>query len=112
MTTRYASGRREGVTEDLIEQLQDYESGPFSEREKAALRYADQMYIDHQRIDDEQFDALREHFDEEEIIELSWAIAEFISLGKLIYVFGVPYGSGTYGGFEADESAGGEGSSS
>jgi hypothetical protein len=77
-----------------VEQLLDYENGPFSDREKAALRYADQMWLDHHDITDEHMDALRDHFDEGEIVEVSWAIGEFISLGKLVYVFGVPYGAG------------------
>ncbi|MBI3968481.1 MAG: hypothetical protein HY329_22835 [Chloroflexi bacterium] len=49
----------------------------------------------HHRIDDAAFAVLREHFDEAEIVELSWVIAEFIALGKLIYVFQVPYGAPT-----------------
>ncbi|MBI3968486.1 MAG: hypothetical protein HY329_22860 [Chloroflexi bacterium] len=51
------------------------------------------MYRDHHRIDDAAFAGLRAHFDAGEIVELSWAIAEFIALGKLIYVFQVPYGA-------------------
>lgn len=74
-----------------MEQLADYERGSFSDREKAALRYADQMYLDHHQVDDELWAQLRAHFTEEEVVELSWAIAEFIALGKLVYVFGIPY---------------------
>ena len=72
--------------------LADYETGPFTEREKVALRYADQMYFDHHKIDDRLFGQLRTHFNPDEILELSWVIGEFISLGKIIYVVGVPYG--------------------
>lgn len=93
MSTRYALGRRQGITEDLVAALGDYERGPFSEREKAALRYADQMYFDHHKVDDAMFEGLRAQFSEDEIFELSWAIGEFISLGKIIYVLGLPYGT-------------------
>jgi alkylhydroperoxidase family enzyme len=72
--------------------LADWEHGPFSDREKAALRYADQMYFDHHKVDDTLFAALRAHFTDDEILELSWAIGEFISLGKIIWVLDVPYG--------------------
>ncbi len=72
--------------------LADYERGPFSEREKVALRYADQMYFDHHKVSDGLFGQLRAHFTADEILELSWVIGEFISLGKIIYVLGVPYG--------------------
>lgn len=62
------------------------------EREKAALRYADQMYIDHHKINDGLFSQLRTRFSDDEILELSWVIGEFISVGKIIHVLGVPYG--------------------
>ena len=69
-------------------------TGPFSDRKKAALRYADQMYDDHHKVDDARFAELRTHFTDDEILELSWAIGEFISLGKIIYVLSLPYGEG------------------
>jgi hypothetical protein len=50
------------------------------------------MFLDHHDVGDRHMNALREHFDDAEIVELSWAIGEFISLGKLVYVFGIPYG--------------------
>lgn len=97
MTTRYASGRQQGITEELVAALSDHENGPFTEREKVALRYADQMYFDHHKVDDRLFEQLRAHFNDDEILELSWAIGEFISLGKIIYVLGVPYGAQSCG---------------
>lgn len=93
MTTRYALGRRQGITEALVAALSDYEHGPFSAREKAALRYADRMYFDHHKVDDPLWEELRAQFSDDEILELSWATAEFIALGKIIYVLGVPHGS-------------------
>lgn len=104
MTTRYALGRHEGITKELVAALADYERGPFSEREKVALRYADRMYADHHQVDDGLFAELRSVFGDDEVLELSWAISEFIALGKIIYVLGVPYGdhascgAGTPGG--------------
>ena len=92
MTTRYASGRQQGITEDVVAALANYEAGPFTEREKAALRYSDQMYFDHHKVDDGLFAELRARFTDDEILELSWVIGEFISLGKIIFVLGVPYG--------------------
>ena len=85
-------GRRQGITEELVAALADYENGPFSDLEKVALRYADRMYADHHAVDDALWGELRAHFTDDEALELSWAIAEFIALGKIIYVLGVPYG--------------------
>jgi alkylhydroperoxidase family enzyme len=93
MSTRYALGRQQGITEEVVAALAHYERGPFSDRERAALRYADQMYFDHHKVDDALFAELRARFTDDEIFELSWAIGEFISLGKIIYVLGVPYGA-------------------
>jgi alkylhydroperoxidase family enzyme len=92
MTTRYALGRREGITEELVAALDDYQRGPFTDREKVALRYADCMYEDHHKVDDALWKDLRSQFSDDEALELSWAIAEFIALGKIIYVLDVPYG--------------------
>jgi alkylhydroperoxidase family enzyme len=92
MSTRYASGRHAGITDDLVAALPDHEHGPFSEREKVALRYAEQMYADHHKVDDELFADVRAHFGEDETLELTWVIAEFIALGKVISVLGLPYG--------------------
>jgi alkylhydroperoxidase family enzyme len=50
------------------------------------------MYVDHHTVDDALWEALRAQFSEDEVLELSWAIAEFIALGKIIYVLGMPYG--------------------
>jgi alkylhydroperoxidase family enzyme len=92
MATRYALGRREGITEDLVAALRDYERGPFSEREKVALRYADRLYHDHHAVDDSLWAELGTRFTEDEILELTWVLAEFIALGKIIYVLGIQYG--------------------
>jgi alkylhydroperoxidase family enzyme len=92
MSTRYALGRREGITEELVTALGDYERGPFSEREKAALRYADRLFADHHAVDDALWDQLSASFTQDELLDLTWVLAEFIALGKMIYVLGIQYG--------------------
>jgi len=92
MATRYALGRREGITEELVTALHDYERGPFSEREKAALRYADRLFADHHAVDDALWEHLRALFTGDELLELTWVLAEFIALGKVIYVLGIRHG--------------------
>ena len=92
MATRYALGRREGITEELVAALRDYDRGPFSDREKAALRYADRLFRDHHAVDDALWAELRARFTEDELLELTWVLVEFIALGKLIYVLGIRYG--------------------
>lgn len=51
--------------------LTDYEKGPFTDAEKAALAYAEMLTLDARSIDDALFARLREHYDEGEIVEIS-----------------------------------------
>ncbi len=92
MSTRYASGRRAGITEELVAALADYERGPFSPRERLALRYADTLYDDHHEVDDARFAAIRKEFGDDGALELTWVLAEFIAIGKVIHVLRLPYG--------------------
>ena len=47
----------------------------FSESEKVALRYADQMYLDPQKVDAAFYDELKLHYTEAQIMELGGFIA-------------------------------------
>ncbi|HEY2093406.1 MAG TPA: hypothetical protein VGJ81_16130 [Thermoanaerobaculia bacterium] len=54
-----------------MDALLDFENGPFTDAEKAALAYAQQLTLDAHSIDDALFARLREHYDEGEIVEIS-----------------------------------------
>jgi alkylhydroperoxidase family enzyme len=66
-----------GLTEERIEAgCGDYEdSDLFTEAEKSALRYADQMYLDPTKIDSAFYAELKRHFTEPQIMELGAFIA-------------------------------------
>jgi len=65
-----------GISEDKILALDEYASSDlFDARERAALAYADAITLSDRDVDDALFEALREHFDEEAIIELTAVIA-------------------------------------
>ena len=49
----------------------DFENGPYSDAEKAALAYAKQLTLDAHGIGDTLFARLREHYDEGEVVEIS-----------------------------------------
>ena len=54
----------------------DFETHPgFSEPERAALRYADEATHTPVAVSDSTFAALRRHFDERQIVELTFAVA-------------------------------------
>ena len=45
--------------------------------------------MDHANIDREMFDALRQCFTAEQIVELGWAIVSYMAYGRLIHAFGL-----------------------
>ena len=54
----------------------DYDDDPrFSEAERVALRYADQMYLDPQKVDRAFYDEMKKHYSEAQIMELGGFIA-------------------------------------
>jgi alkylhydroperoxidase family enzyme len=67
-----------GWSREQLENLTHYaDRSDFAAAEKAALRLAEQMTLDANHIPEEDFEALREHFDEGEIVELMAAIGLF-----------------------------------
>jgi AhpD family alkylhydroperoxidase len=95
MTMRYETAQNQGMTATLENQLEDYEAGDFPEREKAALRYTDEIYMDnitwdYERVPDDVYERLSAQFTEPEIVELTWAISIAIEYGRNFTVWGVP----------------------
>ena len=65
-----------GVSEEKILALAEYEqSALYSEAEKMALRYADQMTITGREVSDEFFEELRKFYDTDALVELTAIIA-------------------------------------
>lgn len=62
---------RHGAGEEQLDKLLDYENGPFTDAEKAALAYAERLTLDPHGIDDPLFARLRSFYDEGEIVEIS-----------------------------------------
>jgi alkylhydroperoxidase family enzyme len=69
--------QQRGLTEDAVEAGSgDYERSPlFTEAEKCALRYAEQMYLDPNAVDAALYAELKTHFTEAQIMELGSFIA-------------------------------------
>lgn len=84
MALRYQSAVDDGLTEGAVCSLEKpYEAPDLTDAEKAALRYADISSVNHFGIEDSDFDALREHFSDAEIVELGMFIAFFIGFGRM-----------------------------
>jgi uncharacterized peroxidase-related enzyme len=80
---RYCAGShailagKTGATPEQIARLLDFEAGPYTDREKAALRFGLQMTRDANRVTDESFAALRAYFDEGEVVEIAAVVGLF-----------------------------------
>ncbi len=81
LESRLAIEHRALVRED-VDALAEYAtSDRFSERERAALRYVEELNTT-RRASDEVFAALKRHFSEREIVELTWlnAVGNYLNL--------------------------------
>ena len=79
MNAHTALAKQLGVTEELLDALYriDEHQHLFSERELAALHFAEMMTTSAQDITEEQWDELQTHFDDGELVELASVIGLF-----------------------------------
>jgi alkylhydroperoxidase family enzyme len=65
-----------GASEEKIRQVPEFATSPlFDGVERLALGYAEAMTITGQKVSDELFGQLHEHFSEAELVELTAAVA-------------------------------------
>ncbi|NND49691.1 MAG: hypothetical protein HKN60_05510, partial [Rhizobiales bacterium] len=66
-----------GLTEEMIEAgCGDYDDSPlFSEAEKCALGFAEQMFLDASKVDAAFYDEMKQHFSEAQIMEIGAFLA-------------------------------------
>lgn len=90
-TVRSKVAQAEGLTEEKVMALPDFETSDlFDARERAALRFARLFKQGGHAIDsDTLYDALKEQFSEEEIIELGHLCGQADGMGKLVKSFNV-----------------------
>ena len=84
-------GRGRGVEEEKLRALPQFDVSPlFSEREKAALRYAEAATRSDLHVDAALVSRLRERFDDQAIVELAALIAYQNMSSKFNAALGVP----------------------
>jgi alkylhydroperoxidase family enzyme len=75
MDIRHAVGVRMGVPEEKLCDVLAFETSPaFSERERAALRFSEQITRADREVSDDCLARVREHFTEPEIVELTFIV--------------------------------------
>jgi uncharacterized peroxidase-related enzyme len=73
---RYLASQR-GATPEQVASYDSFETGPFTEKEKAGFRYASLLHVSGHAIDEAAFAAVSAHFNSEEMIELTAVAAAF-----------------------------------
>ena len=86
---RYAGARHAGAKEAQIAAIDDETSDLLSPRERAGLRFAEKLAVDHLKVDDELWSEVRRHFSEAEIIELAAHTTLYIGFGRLNEIVGL-----------------------
>jgi alkylhydroperoxidase family enzyme len=89
MKVRYAGARHAGATEAKIAAIDDESSDLLTARERAGIRFAEKLAVDHRKVDDAQWAELRRHFSEAEIIELVVHATLYIGMGRFNEILGL-----------------------
>ena len=75
------------IPEDQAVAIDGYEgSKDYTAGEKAAIRFAEMLALQHEQIDDAEMVALREHFDDAQILELAMMAGQYIGFGRMLAV--------------------------
>jgi alkylhydroperoxidase family enzyme len=77
------------LTEAKIAAIDDESSEALTARERAALRFAEKLAVDHHKVDDALWTELRGQFSEAEIIELVAHTTLYIGLGRFNEIIGL-----------------------
>ena len=80
-----------GVSNEKIDALPNHATSPlFTDAEKAALEYADAMTDTSRDVSDELFARLRQHYDDDTIVELTMIIAWENASSRFNRAFRIP----------------------
>jgi alkylhydroperoxidase family enzyme len=78
-----------GLSEDLVAKLDDYENSDLPDRTKWALRLAERISQGGFRADESFYESLREHFSDDQILDLGMTVAFMSGWQRFIEAFGI-----------------------
>lgn len=84
------SAQKKGATEVQLKGMQNFEAGPYSEKEKLGFRLADRLHGGGRQIDDAFYHQLRSVFNPAEIVELFLTAAAFEMFPRFIDGLQIP----------------------
>lgn len=78
------------MTERFYGEIGSYgTSDEYSPAERVAIEYAEKFAQDHLAIDDDLFQRLHQHFDDAEILDLTFVLARHLGFGRMTQVLGL-----------------------
>jgi alkylhydroperoxidase family enzyme len=84
-------GSQHGVSDEKLLALDEYADNPlYTEAERLALEYAERMSLTGADVDDAFFERLREHYSDDQLVELTAAIAWENASSKFNHALRVP----------------------
>lgn len=84
-----ASAAEQEDRDRVLGQLLDYERGDFDEATKAALRFADRLSGEHTGFTEAEYEDLREHFTDDQILDLGMQCAFFLGWQRFNAAMGI-----------------------
>lgn len=78
------------LSEDLyahVAEWQTYEG--YTDAERLAIEFTEKFAIDHKKLDDAFFARMREHFSDEEILEISVCVGNWLMMGRITMIMDV-----------------------
>jgi AhpD family alkylhydroperoxidase len=80
--------RAEGETEQRIYSLSAWRETPFfTDKERAALAWTEAVTQISHGVSEEAYESVREHFEEKELVDLTWAIASINAWNRIAISF-------------------------
>jgi alkylhydroperoxidase family enzyme len=89
MNFRYAAGRRDGMTEEKLSQVHDLDSPVFTDRERAAMRFATAMARNETDDAPELFAEMRRFFDDAQLVEIGFVVTTLHGMNQFNNMFGI-----------------------
>lgn len=90
-SVRTAWVKRNGLSEEILKEVDNYENSDLGELNIAALKLADRMVDNDETGKEAIFDILKKHLTEKELIELIMCIGIFMGVGRMNKFIGLDY---------------------
>lgn len=81
--------RRHGVSDEILESLDEPQKAPVTDAERAGLRFAELMTRDAPGLGEMDIEALRAHFTDDQIVEMACVVGMFNYLNRFAEAMGL-----------------------